>query len=563
MWERFAKEKIMKTLFFIGYLAVWSVFLIGCKTDEETTAQPPNILFIVVDDLRPELGCYNSPVAKSPNIDKLASEGLLFNRAYCQQAICGPSRASVMTGVRPQSSGITHNYIKFRERISKPTVPQHFAANGYKTVYLGKIFHHGDEDSISWNRQPAIDSISRKQLKAIKSFALDKNLKIQHKFRKEMFAKYGQVAKYGLAMGPAYESTDVHDNTYLDGFNTDLAIATLKEMVTNEEGPFFLALGFNKPHLNWVAPQKYWNYYQRNNIPLATDTASAEKATALALHPSFELRTRYGIPKQGKIDTSVSKILLHAYLACVSYVDAQVGRVLEALETSGVRENTIVILWSDHGFHLGEKGIWGKATNYEIATRVPLIVSTPKTFENSSNLQTNALVELVDIYPSLCDMAGIPIPEHLEGVSFKPLVDNPGKSWKNAVFSQFPVPALREWGAYPLRPAMRETYFGPLVLEMEKAISMEQKETWNRELFEQNVMGYTMRTNRYRLIVWKNDLEPRSKPLFIELYDHQNDPYETKNIAQLSPQLTGKLTEQFNEGWRAAKDQVDISDNTQ
>jgi iduronate 2-sulfatase len=528
---------------------------LGCKqkTVQFKEAQKkPNILFIGIDDLRPELGCYGSDIAISPNLDKLASEGLLFNKAYCQQAICGPSRASLLTGIRPETSGVFHNYIKFRDvNPDVVTLPQHFKNNGYETVYMGKIFHHGDlDDEKSWSRLPALDSM--RGVKKPVGFALEKNNIERTKTRKEMVAKYGDVAKYGLASGVAYECADVSDNTYGDGYNTELAIATMKEMVAKNDKPFFLGLGFNKPHLNWVAPKKYWDLYDRDKIAesLTNQTESPENGATMGLHPSFELRVRSGIPKKGPIDKELEITLKHAYLACVSYVDAQIGNMVSSLEEAGIRENTIIIVWSDHGWHLGDMGIWGKATNYEIATRVPLIIWTPDMPKGSQGKTTDALVELVDMYPTLADLAGLEIPKHVEGTSFKPLITNPETKWKTAAFSQFPSPALREWGGYPLRRGMRETYFGPLLKEVEEKIKLQQGDKWNRDLFENNLMGYAMRTKQYRFIVWKDRENPEKDPVFIELYDHNIDPFETKNIANENYELVAELMIQFNKGWQ-------------
>ncbi|KGK30207.1 sulfatase [Cellulophaga sp. E6(2014)] len=518
------------------------LFLIFISFQFHAQNQPikkkPNILFIAIDDLRPELGTYGSEIAISPNIDKLASQGLQFNKAYCQQAICGPSRASVMTGLRPETSGVFHNYIRFREKNPEVvTIPQHFISNGYETVYYGKIFHHGDEDELSWSKPQLKKELDPR----VKGFALVENQKIQEDARKEMFDKYGDVAKYGLAMGPAYESADVPDNTYIDGYNTDLAIETMKQLLKESDKPFFLGLGFNKPHLNWVAPKKYWDLYDESQIPLTTLIDAPANGAAVGLHSSFELRVRSGIPKDGPIDEKLARKLKHAYLACISYVDAQLGRMITALDEAGIRDNTIIIVWSDHGWHLGEMGIWGKATNYEIATRVPLIISAPNLPEKNKGIQTNALVELVDIYPSLCELAGIEIPSNLDGKSFAPLLKNPNKKWKKKALSQFPSPALREWGAYPLRPAMRETYFGPLLKEVEIKIKNQMGNQWNRNLFENNLMGYATRTKRYRLITWRDRTKLLGQTIFTELYDHENDPFEKNNIAEKHPEIVKKL----------------------
>ncbi|MCO8121607.1 sulfatase [Stieleria sp. TO1_6] len=522
----------------------------GRYAAETDAAEKPNVLFIAIDDLRPELGCYGSNLAISPNLDKLAGEGLLFERAYCQQAICRPSRASLMTGARPDTTGITHNYIGLRDL--KPnivTLPEHFIKHGYETVYCGKVFHHGDTDEAhSWSRNPV------KKLDGIKKptggYALDENNRIRSQNMREMLAKYGEAARRGLGNGPAYESADVADHAYIDGYNTQLAIATLNEMAESGDKPFFLALGFQKPHLNWNSPKRYWDLYDRGKIELATQTEAPRHGAAIGLHPSFELRVRQGIPKLGPIDTELAITLKHAYLACVSYVDAQIGQMIAAVEQAGLRDNTIIIVWSDHGWHLGDMGVWGKATNYEIATRVPLIIWTPKMKTHGQT--TDALVELVDMYPTLCDLAGLPIPEHVEGHSFAALLDHPNQPWKSAAFSQFPSPALREWAANPLSQGMRETFFGPLIEQVEQRIIDQQGDRWDRELFEQHLMGYALRTDRYRLVVWRDQRDAQSDPLFVELYDHQTDPKETNNIAENHPDLVRSLVEQLDAGWQQA-----------
>lgn len=518
-------------------------------------AGKPNILFIAVDDLRPELGCYGSPVAISPHLDKLARGGLLFNRAYCQQAICGPTRASLLTGARPDTIGVTHNYVHFRK--TKPnivTLPQHFIANGYEAVYCGKVFHQGmEDDKFSWSRTPATNKLAIPLPDFPGGYALPENQLILKENKARMIAKYGKEAtQRGLGSGPAYECADVPDQAYLDGFNTDLAIATMKDMLTTSNKPFFLALGFHKPHLNWIAPKRYWDLYDPAKIPLTAQTNGPMGGAAMGLHASFELRTREGIPKTGPIDPEMARTLMHAYLACVSYVDAQIGRMIAALDEAGIRDNTIIVVWGDHGWHLGEMGIWGKATDYEIATRVPLIIWTPDMPKGSRGRKTDALVEFVDIYPSLCELAGLPLPSHLEGLSFKPLIENPQTPWKIAAFSQFPDPALREWGASPLSPGMRETYFGPLIEEVEARIIAQQKEKWDRDLFENRLMGYTMRTDRFRLVVWNDTAHPDAAPIFTELYDHQNDPAETINVARQMPEQVAALLKQFNAGWKGS-----------
>jgi iduronate 2-sulfatase len=525
-----------------------------------SAADRPNILFIAADDLRPELGCYGSDIAITPHLDALAAEGLLFNRAYCQQAICSPSRASLMTGARPDTIGVVENYAYFREE--QPdivTLPQHFWANGYETVHTGKIYHsakYGDPVK-SWSREPAWDRMPKDMplpVPPVIGYALSENRKIVTDKQK----KFGENAHSALIKGPAYESADVPDQTYEDGYHTDLAIETMKDMLEKDPSkPFFLGLGFKKPHLNFIAPKKYWDLYDPADIPPGTYTPAPENGATMGLNASYELRTRDGIPKYGPIGEELSRTLLHGYLACASYIDAQVGKMVAALEEAGIRDNTVIIFWGDHGWHLGDMGIWGKATNYEIAARVPLMIWTPDMPKRHRGKSTDALVELIDMYPTLCDLSGIETPSHVEGFSFAPLLENPNRPWKQAAFSQYPNPAMREWAANPITPDMRDLFFGPLMDDIETAIQAQMGNKWNRELFENDLMGYTMRTDRYRLVIWKEWRVDAAEPLFVELYDHQNDPNESRNIAEKRPSVVRRLIAQFNRGWEGAVPKAD------
>lgn len=521
-------------LSFLGYFVI-------CHSAARA-AEKPNILFIAIDDLRPELGCYGSPMVKSPNLDGIAAQGLRFDRAYCQEAICSPSRASLLSGMRPDETGVTHNFVKFRElNPDAITIPMHFMAHGYETVSAGKIFHRVNDDPQSWSRKLAIKQTPFK--KPNYTFALPENHELHMQQRKEMFEKYGEAAKGGLSSGPAYESADVPDHAYIDGWHTQAAIATLKDMVKKDDKPFFLALGFKLPHLNWCAPTKYWDLYDRDEIQLATQTTGPEGGAMIGLHPSFELRVRANIPKFGPMGDDLSRTLLHAYYASVSYVDALVGQMLAALDETGVRDNTIIIVWGDHGWHLGEMGIWGKATNYEISTRVPLLLSTPEM--KAKGKGTDALVELVDIYPTLCELAGLPLPDHLAGESFARLIDDPDQQGKDFALSQFPSPALREWAANPLSPEMRETFFGPLIEQVENRIIEQQGDRWDRDLFENHLMGYSLRTDRYRFVSWLDSRDLKKPPVFVELFDHTNDPTETKNVAAENAEVVAELSEKL------------------
>lgn len=527
------------------------LLLFSCSSRVQTEVKRPNILFIAVDDLRPELGCYGSEIAITPNFDRLAKQSLLFERAYCQEAICSPSRASLMTGARPETINVIENFTYFRnENPDIVTLPQHLISQGYETVFAGKIFHPGYVDEgKSWSREPANVEFDPNLPKLVGGYASPENQAIFLKNKERIDASNDEDSKFGLGRGPAFESYDVPDETYPDGKYASMAIATLKELTENKEKPFFLGLGFKLPHLDWIAPQKYWDLYKREHIPLAAHEKAPINGATMGLHASFELRARYGIPKTGSFDEDFSRTLKHAYLASVSYVDAQLGRMLDALEESGQADNTIIVLWSDHGWHLGDMGIWGKATNYEIGTRVPLMVSTPGMSASIKGAKTKSLVELMDIYPTLCELTNSPLPQHLEGASFAKILSDPSIKTREAAFSQFPNPALREWAANPLSEGMRKTYFGPLIEEVEGKIKAQQKEKWNKDLFENRLMGYAMRTEKYRLVVWKDFTKKDADPIFIEVYDHDDDPFETKNIATENPDLVEQLMKQFKENF--------------
>lgn len=509
----------------------------------------PNILFIAFDDLRADLGCYGSDVVKSPNIDALAKEGVQFNRAYCQQAICGPSRASIMTGARTETINVIDLFQDFRANCpSIITLPQHFRENGYETVYTGKIFHGKyTDDALSWSRKATQPKKETSIPETKGGYALKKNQQMYIDNKKELDAKYGEkmIRENWLAKGPDVECADVPDETYEDGENTLAAIATLKELVKNDK-PWFLGLGFHKPHLDWIAPKKYWDMYDESQIPIATQVNPPKDGASMGLSESLEVRVGADMPKSEAFSPELQRKLRHGYFACVSYVDAQMGKMIQALKDSGQYDNTIIVLWSDHGFNLGEMGYWGKATNYEIATRVPFIIVAPGITDTSKGKKSNALVELIDIYPTLCELAGLKKPNTLEGNSIVPLLKKPEKKGDNAAYSVFPTPALREWAARPFTPPFRNSFFEPLIQKIESKIKNQMGDKWNRDVFEEFVMGYAMRTDRYRMVIWKDRRHPNDEPLFVELFDHQKDPNETTNIAAANPALVKTLTKQFD-----------------
>ncbi len=473
------------------------------SVNNESIVERPNILFIPIDDLRPELGAYGNKIVKSPNIDELASNGVVFNRAYCQQAVCTPSRTSLLTGLRPDSTQVWDLKTNFRDHMPDVVaLPQFFKNNGYYTVGSGKTFHNVFPDSLSWNEYLHVDGFP---FDPDAVYVNQENLIIQ-KERELQRVKNGtaEFDKYGFiyTKAKAVEQADVNDDDYYDGAQTTMAIKKLRELKNRKE-PFFLSVGFYKPHLPLNAPKKYWDMYNPEDIPLATNQYMPKNSPAFATHGDAELRgyidRNNSLPKPNEkpLDAQKQRELKHAYYACISYIDAQVGRLMDALDELGLKENTIVVLWGDHGWKLGEHNSWAKQSNYEIDTRVPLIISGDKV--SAKGRTSNALTEFVDVYPTLCDVTGFEVPKYLPGVSLKPLLENPDGQVKDAAFSQF---LLGRFGP----PEDRKT----------------------------ERMGYTVRTDRYRYVEWYKWIkEDKTKGAFItrELFDHNNDPDENVNIA--------------------------------
>lgn len=455
-----------------------------------------NVLFIAVDDLRPTLGCYGDKTAVTPNIDRLAKHGMVFNRAYCQQAVCNPSRASLLTGRRPDTIQVWDLRAHFRDaRPDVVTLPQYFKNNGYHTRSIGKVLHGSGppaKDPPSWS-QKALHDTTRD---ASTRYALPKNL-----------------AGKGLKRD-SNEAADVPDNTYIDGIVCDAAVIALRESKGRPQ-PFFLAVGFRKPHLPFCAPKKYWDLYKREDIPPPVSVSHPEGAPELAVRSWKELEGYRDIPEDGLLSKEKVAELRHGYYACVSYVDALVGRLLDELERLELREKTVILLWGDHGFHLGEQGLWTKANNYELATRAPLILSVPG--QPNAGVACDALVEFVDMYPTLVEACGMELPDGLEGISMMPLIENPARPWKRAVFSQYPRDRKR-----------------------------------NRHNGRGDIMGYALRTDRYRYVEWRDG--KTGTVVARELYDHRKDPGEMKNLAAgpESPAVVEELSGMLEAGWRAA-----------
>ncbi len=496
-----AEKKLVATLLIFQLTAA---FLSAAPTKH------PNILFIGIDDLRPELNCYGATHIKSPNIDHLASEGVLFERAYCQWAVCMPSRASLLSGLRPDS--FKGNAAAFRKIVpSVVTLPQHFKNHGYFTQSFGKIYHGswktayvGDsfQDPVSWSEDRWASSpqyyFSPEGIAAAQKVFATANDRFLKKIERDP-ADPDQWKKY-FVRGYATESPDVPDNVPADGALADAAIGKLRHF--NAEGskqPFFLAVGFMKPHLPFVAPKKYWDLYDPEKIPPVAVPNRPKGAPDFAVKAGANEVNQYLEKSQGLLSPERTRHLRHGYAACVSYIDAQVGRLLGELESLGLRENTIVVLWSDHGYKLGDFGSWAKHTNFELDTRVPLIISAPGYPRGE---RSNALVELVDLHPTLSELAGLPVHSGAEGESFADKIKAPSKTGKGAAFSQFPK------GGF---------------------------------------MGYTVRTATHRYTEWRStktkEIEAR------ELYEYDESGVEKNNLAEdpAFKEEIGKLRSRLNE----------------
>jgi len=485
---------------------------VSAAPDSESQKEHYNVLFIAVDDLRPELGCYGVPVIRTPNIDRLAESGIVFRNAYCQQAVCSPSRTSLLLGRRPDTTRVYDLQTHFRLHLPDVvTLPQHFKNLGYHTQSFGKIYHGGLDDPASWSvpslfpGRPAYGKAeTREAIEQQRKELLAEGLDLEtHVAEKDpdtgLTLRLKRPRK--RPMGPSWEDPDVADNELPDGAVADAAIDAMRQV---KDKPFFLAVGFYKPHLPFVAPKKYFDLYKDIEFTPADNPFPPKDVPEIALTNWGELRSYTDIPKSGPLPEGKALELIRAYYAAASYTDAQIGRVIDELDSLGLRDRTVIVLWGDHGWQLGEHGLWCKHTNFEVAARAPLIFSAPG--QKTAGSKTDALAEFVDIYPTLCELAGLPLPEGLEGTSLVPVINDPGCPWKKAAFSQYP---------------------------------------------RGSVMGYSMRTPRYRYTEWA---EPGKDPVGVELYDHENDPEENVNLAVMSEheELVKELSRQLKAGWRGA-----------
>lgn len=438
----------------------------GRDVSNPRSGRRPNVLFLAVDDLRTQLGCYGQSQVISPHIDRLAAEGLLFKRAYCQVPVCGASRASLLTGIRPDHASGRFTHAGSRADQDAPqadTLGAHFQKHGYETLSNGKVFHYVNDSASSWSRSPwrvyDYDTEGRGDWGA-------------YHFEKIWLDPDSRNHLSQRDRGPWHEAADVPDEAYEDG---KVAAQTIRDLgrLAGSDRPFFLACGFSRPHLPFNAPKRYYDLYNPQELELA-DNRFAISDKPAECRNSDEIRS-YSQLEGWPDGESFHRKARHGYYACVSYVDALIGRILEELKTLDLDQNTIIVLWGDHGWHLGEHNFWGKHNTLNNALQAPLIVRAPG---QRQGLASNALVEFVDIYPSLCELAGLPQPGHtLDGRSFVPLLKDPDQSWKEAVFS--------EWGT-----------------------------------------GKAVKTDRYLYTEWTSG----SRMLF----DHVTDPDENTNIASAS-----------------------------
>ena len=477
-----------------------------------TSHSKKNILFIAVDDLKPSLGVYGDSFAKTPNIDELASLGTTFTNAHVQQAICAPSRVSLLTGLRPDLTEVWDLETQMRDRNPNIlTLPQHFKNNGYKTVGMGKIFDNRSVDkgldkpswSVPYIRVNVDHPVHGNN---ITGFQSTENKRILSQLRDQALADgipNREMWQYLRSKyKPSTESFDISDDGYFDGALALEAVNQINKLADKNE-PFFIAVGFQKPHLPFVAPKKYWDMYDRSQVQLAGYQKWARGTVKLVYNNNGEMRSYTDIPESfdqnGLINIDKQRELIHGYYACVSYIDAQVGKILKAVKENNLLENTTIVLWGDHGWHLGDHGQWAKHSNFEQATRSPLIIVDPETKKNNFN---SSPTEFIDVFPTLVELSGLKSPDHLQGKSLVTLLNGKSKV-KDYAISQYP---------------------------------------------RGNVMGYALRNDRYRYVAWyKNRYSINEQDIIIkELYDYKSDPDETVNIVGIERALADEFQSSLN-----------------
>lgn len=397
---------------------------LGLLPPSAVRAAPPNVLFIAVDDLRPQLNAYGKGFMHTPHMDRLAARGVLFERAYCMVPTCGASRAALMSGLRPSPTRFV-NYLTWAERDAPgaTTLNTQFKNNGYTTISLGKVFHHPADNSEGWSEPPWRSSLNDYKTKAANEEAAAAHRK-----------KYPERK---TVRGLPFEAADAPDEEYRDGETAARAIEYLRRFSQSEDEPFFLAVGFHKPHLPFLAPKKYWDMYDPYAIEMPENYWAPEGAPEVALHNSGELRHYATIPPTGPVDRPTARRLIHGYYACVSFIDAQIGRLMQSLDELGLADDTIVVLWGDHGWQLGEHGMWNKHSCFETSMHAPLLIAAPTEPEIRPGTRVRKLTEFIDIYPTLMELAGLPAPDHLQGRSAVALMKDPTAPWKDFAIGRF------------------------------------------------------------------------------------------------------------------------------
>ncbi|MEP7366462.1 MAG: sulfatase [Acidobacteriota bacterium] len=467
-----------------SFLASTTLAAPALLLSQKTAVERPNILFIASDDMNNALGCYGHPVVKSPNLDRLAASGVRFDRAYCQYPVCGPSRASLLTGLRPDSTHIFDNNISVRDKLPDVvTLPQLFRTNGWRSVRAGKMYHMDVPGSVGtnqWDDAPSWD------------ISISPPGKEQHTVGQARNITEGSKARWDVI------SFKGDGKDQADERATELAIET---MTKNKDGSWFMGLGYLRPHVPHVAPDRFFDLYPLSNIhPVVNppgDVDDIPRASEIAIN------TR---ANDIGMNEAAKKEAIRAYYASVSYMDWQVGRTIEALEKLNLRQKTVIVFWGDHGWHLGEHHRWHKRSLFEESMRAPLMISAPGRKGNGKGC--GSLVEFVDIYPTLAELAGLKPPDNLEGQSLRPLLDNPSRPWKSAAFSVVTAP--------------------------------------------NGIVGSCAVTDRYRYIRWTGPYPDE------ELFDHRADPKEYTNLARFpkNAALLAKMRGVLDAGWQAAKAKV-------
>lgn len=475
-----------------------SLSALSYSSQEKILPKPPNVLLILVDDLKPTLGTYGDEVAISPHIDQLAKEGMRFNNAYANQAVCAPSRYNLLLGSRSTSTGFYGFGKEFREVYPTAiTLPQHFKNSGYHVESMGKVFHvgHGNtDDAASWS----IPHHKDKVIEYLLPESTNRELTREEAFFENTRLYVKDLPKNkALPRGAAWERPDVLDDAYADGRVANHAIDRLRALSEHPEKPFFMAIGFARPHLPFSVPKKYWDLYNPSNLPLPQYEASPEGAPRWALKTGGEIAQFKPVPEDNRQYSKMLKqTLIHGYYASMSYMDAQLGRVMDELKRLKLDENTMVVLWGDHGWHLGDHGMWTKHTNYEQALKIPIIIKAPGT--TTPGTASDQFIETVDLYPTLTELAGLNMPktpQPLEGTSMKPILEGNTEPVKDHIYHCYP------------------------------------RNGW---------MGQAIRTDGYRLVKWSSVKKP-SKDAVYELYNYKNDSLETRNVYNEASPIAKRL----------------------